>query len=514
MKAQTVVILDFGSQYTQLIARRVREINVYSVIYPCSVDPATVERERPIALILSGGPNSVYDDGAPQLDERYLDLGLPILGICYGMQQVVRLRGGEVVHGERGGEYGRTSASFKTDVSVFNGLPEESVVWMSHGDQAASLPNGYEAIASSINCPHAAVAGEGGKFIGLQFHPEVTHTDQGLQILRNFLFGICGAKGDWKMSSFIDTTVDAIRRRVGGEKVVLGLSGGVDSSVAALLLHEAIGDDLECIFVDNGFLRKNEAEQVVSTFRDHFKMRFHFVDAAEDFLSAIAGVEDPELKRRRIGHTFIDVFRREATKLKEVRYLAQGTLYPDVIESVAAHGGPTATIKTHHNVGGLPEELGFELIEPLRNLFKDEVRKIGRLLGLPGSIVGRHPFPGPGLAVRLPGRVTREDLDTLREADAIMIDELRNGGFYDRTSQVFAVLLPVYSVGVMGDNRTYGRVVALRAVTTEDFMTADWARLPYDLLAKISNRIINEVEGVNRVVYDISSKPPSTIEWE
>ncbi len=514
LKPQTVVILDFGSQYTQLIARRVREINVYSVIYPCTVDLSTVEGERPIALILSGGPNSVYDDGAPQLDARYLDMGIPILGICYGMQQAVRLRGGNVVRGSQGGEYGRTTTRFKSDTTVFNGLPEESVVWMSHGDQAATLPDGYEVLASSANCPHAALIGEGGRFVGLQFHPEVTHTDHGLQILRNFLFGICDARGDWKMSSFIDTTVNAIRKQVGGEKVVLGLSGGVDSSVAALLLHEAIGDDLECIFVDNCFLRKDEAKQVVSTFRDHFKIRFHLVDASDEFLAAIDGVDDPELKRRRIGHTFIKIFEQEAAKLKGVRYLAQGTLYPDVIESVAAHGGPTATIKTHHNVGGLPEELGFELIEPLRNLFKDEVRQIGTLLGLPGSIVGRHPFPGPGLAVRIPGRVTREDLETLREADAILLDELRNAGFYDRTSQVFAVLLPVYSVGVMGDNRTYGRVVAIRAVTTEDFMTADWARLPYDLLAKISNRIINEVAGINRVVYDISSKPPSTIEWE
>jgi len=514
LEAQTVVILDFGSQYTQLIARRVRELNVYSIIHPCSTDFITIEAEKPIALILSGGPSSVYDEGAPGLDARFVEMGIPVLGICYGMQQIVKHRGGEVARGERGGEYGRTPVRFETARPIFSGIPEEGIVWMSHGDQAVALPPGFEVAASSEGCPNTAVVGDGGKTVGLQFHPEVTHTENGLQILRNFLFGICGAAGDWKMSSYIEEAVENIRGRVAGDKVVLGLSGGVDSSVAALLLHKAIGDDLECIFVDNCFLRKDEAEQVVSTFRDHFNIRLHHVDASGKFLEAVKDVDEPEEKRRRIGHTFIEVFRDVASKLKNVRYLAQGTLYPDVIESVSAHGGPTATIKTHHNVGGLPDELGFELVEPLRYLFKDEVREMGRLLGLPDSIVGRHPFPGPGLAVRIPGRVTREDLEMLREADAILLDELRRAGYYDRTSQVFAVLLPVYSVGVMGDCRTYARVIAVRAVVTEDFMTADWVRLPYDLLARISNRIINEVKGVNRVVYDISSKPPSTIEWE
>jgi GMP synthase (glutamine-hydrolysing) len=514
LSTQKVVILDFGAQYTQLIARRVRELNVYSVVFPFDADFSSVQAEKPIALILSGGPNSVYAPGAPQLDRRYLDLGIPVLGICYGMQQIVRLLGGTVEQGERGGEYGNTAVRFETTEPIFAGIPDESIVWMSHGDHAAALPEGFRAVAGSEGCPHAAVISGDGRIVGLQFHPEVTHTEQGRVILRNFLFGTCGAVGDWKMSSFIDNTVASLRRKLAGERVLLGLSGGVDSSVTALLLQKAIGDDLDCIFVDNCFLRKGEAEEVASTFRDHFRIRLHSVDASEVFLEAIRDVDDPEEKRRRIGHTFIRIFREKAAELKGIGYLAQGTLYPDVIESVAAHGGPTATIKTHHNVGGLPEELGFKLVEPLRSLFKDEVREIGRLMGLPSSMVGRHPFPGPGLAVRVPGRVTREDLEILREADAVLIEELRNAGMYDRTSQVFAVLLPVYSVGVMGDERTYARVVALRAVVTEDFMTADWARLPYDLLARISNRIINEVRGVNRVVYDISSKPPSTIEWE
>ena len=513
-QTQTVVILDFGSQYTQLIARRVRELNVFSVIHPYNADFTAVRAEKPIALILSGGPSSVYAPGAPELDPRYLDLEIPILGICYGMQQVIRLRGGKVVRGERGGEYGRTLVRFDGEHPLFAGLPGESVAWMSHGDQTDVLPGGFATVASSDSCRNAAVIGEEGRFLGLQFHPEVTHTEQGLQILRNFLYGVCGARGEWKMSSYIDTAVDAIRRRVTGERVLLGLSGGVDSSVAALLVHRAVGDDLECLFVDNGFLRKGEAEQVVSTFKDFFQIRLHAVDASETFLEAVRGIGDPEEKRRRIGHTFIEVFREKARELKGVRYLAQGTLYPDVIESVSAHGGPTATIKTHHNVGGLPDELGFELVEPLRSLFKDEVRELGRLLGLPGSIVMRHPFPGPGLAVRIPGPVTREDLDILREADAVVIEELHKAGYYDRTAQAFAVLLPVYSVGVMGDFRTYARVIAVRAVVTDDFMTADWARLPQELLSMISNRIINEVKGVNRVVYDISSKPPATIEWE
>jgi len=514
LTSEKVVILDFGSQYTQLIARRVRELKVYSIILPCTAKQEEIEALKPAALIFSGGPSSIYETGAPSVESSLFDLGIPVLGICYGMHATVRVRGGDVTPGDEGGEYGRTKVRFDTSHPLFLNLKEESVVWMSHGDVCTGLPDGYRAVASSATCRCAAVTGEDGRFFGLQFHPEVTHTEQGTQILRNFLYGVCNVHGDWEMSSYIDTAVESIRRSVAGEKVVLGLSGGVDSSVAALLINRAIGEDLECIFVDNCFLRKGEADQVVSTFKDHFNVRLHHVDASQRFLDALSGVSAPEEKRRRIGHTFIDVFREVAEQLRGIRYLAQGTLYPDVIESTSAHGGPSATIKTHHNVGGLPEELGFELVEPLRDLFKDEVREIGRILGLPESIVNRHPFPGPGLAVRIPGLVILEDLEILREADAIVLEELRNAGQYERTSQVFAVLLPVKSVGVMGDARTYGRVIAVRAVVTEDFMTADWARLPYDLLAIISNRIINEVKGVNRVVYDISSKPPATIEWE
>jgi len=516
---QTIVVLDFGSQYTQLIARRVREQKVYCEILPCRVDNSELFDRNPIGVILSGGPRSVYSPGAPTVSREILEMGVPILGICYGLQGSVMELGGEVARGGSGGEYGRTTiktgcATSDPSSPILTGLPESMTVWMSHGDRVETLPEGFTTLAVSEDCPHAAVQGLDGRFVGLQFHPEVTHTDMGDVILRNFLYGMCNANGDWEMSSFIDTTISSIRSKAAGQKVILGLSGGVDSSVAALLLHEAIGDDLECIFVDNCFLRKGEAEEVVSTFRDHFKIKLHAIDASERFLSAVKDVSDPEIKRKRIGHTFIDIFKEAALALRDVRYLAQGTLYPDVIESVSPFGGPSAVIKTHHNVGGLPAELGFDLIEPLRELFKDEVRQIGKIMGLPSSIRNRHPFPGPGLAVRIPGPVTREYLEILREADAILIEELRVAGFYEKTSQVFAVLLPVRSVGVMGDARTYEKVIALRAVVTEDFMTADWARLPYDLLAVISNRIINEVPGVNRVVYDISTKPPATIEWE
>jgi len=514
VKNQTVVILDFGSQYTQLIARRVREHKVYSRIYPCKVSVSEIADLEPIGIILSGGPNSVYDSGAPRLASEILDMGVPVLGICYGLQAAVLELGGTVSRGKSGGEYGRTRIRIADHGTAFNGLPDELTVWMSHGDMVDSLPGGFRSLAASETCPCAAVEGLDGRFLGLQFHPEVTHTEMGGVILRNFLYGVCGADGDWEMTSFIDSTVAAVRRKAAGEKVVLGLSGGVDSSVAAILIQKAIGHDLECIFVDNCFLREGEARQVVSTFHDHFDVKLHAVDASERFLSAIKGVADPEEKRNRIGHTFIDVFKEISLSLKGIKYLAQGTLYPDVIESVSAHGGPSAVIKTHHNVGGLPAELGFELIEPLKDLFKDEVRQIGKLLGLPSGIVGRHPFPGPGLAVRILGEVRKHDLETLRRADAILLEEVKNAGYYDRTSQTFAVLLPVQSVGVMGDERTYERVLALRAVVTEDFMTADWARLPYDLLALIANRVINEVDGINRVVYDISSKPPATIEWE
>ena len=512
---QKVLILDFGSQYTQLIARRVREHDVLSEILPWNADPARIAAEAPIGIILSGGPRSVYEEDAPRVAPEVLDLGVPILGICYGLQTTTLALGGRVARGSGGGEYGRTEIRLDHGASpLFTGLPERITVWMSHGDRVEVPAEGFSTLAASDDCPHAALFGMEGRFFGLQFHPEVTHTEQGAVILRNFLHGICGARGDWEMSSFVDDAVEAIRARAAGERVVLGLSGGVDSSVAALLIHRALGDALECIFVDNGFLRKGEADEVVATFRDHFRIELHAVDASERFLEAIRDVSDPEEKRRRIGHTFIDVFGEVAASLKGVRYLAQGTLYPDVIESAPVPGGPAETIKTHHNVGGLPENLDFELIEPLRDLFKDEVRRLGRILGLPASIVERHPFPGPGLAVRVPGPVTPEALAVLREADAILLDEVRKAGWYDRTSQVFAVLLPVHSVGVMGDARTFERVVALRAVVTEDFMTADWARLPHDLLARIGNRIINEVCGINRVLYDISSKPPSTIEWE
>jgi len=514
VKHQTVAILDFGSQYTQLIARRVREHKVKSKIYPCSIDFAKVAEDNPIGIIFSGSPRSVYASNAPKVNREFLDLGVPVLGICYGLQATALELGGKVARGTDGGEYGRTRVRVKSESLLLSDLPDEIVAWMSHGDTVESLPPGFKTIAESEVCPNAAVEWLEGRFYGLQFHPEVTHTEMGAVILRNFLYGICGARGDWDMESIIVNSVKTIAEKAAGNKVVLGLSGGVDSSVAALLIQKAIGDDLECIFVDNCFLRQGEVDQVVNTFRDHFKIKLHAVDASERFLAAIQGVSDPEEKRRRIGHTFIEVFTEISKKLDRVKFLAQGTLYPDVIESVSPHGGPSATIKTHHNVGGLPSALEFELIEPLRDLFKDEVRQIGRIMGLPSSIVDRHPFPGPGLAVRVLGEVRMQDLEILRKADAVLLEEIRNSGYYNRTSQVFAVILPVQSVGVMGDERTYDRVLAIRAVTTEDFMTADWARLPYDLLATIANRIINEVDGINRVVYDISSKPPATIEWE
>lgn len=514
MKHQTVAILDFGSQYTQLIARRVRDLNVYSRILPWTASPKEIADLDPIGIILSGGPASVYDEGAPSFNKEILDINAPILGICYGLQSLVQELGGTVARGESGGEYGHTRIQVDSRSPIMAGIENSLEVWMSHGDRIEALPDGFKRVAESRSCSWAAVEGLDRRFYGLQFHPEVTHTEKGEVMLRNFLYGICNADGDWEMSSFITDAVDSIRARAAGEKVVLGLSGGVDSAVTALLIHQAIGDRLECILVDNCFMRQGEVEQVRDTFRDHFNIKLHTVNASHQFLAAIEGVSDPEEKRKRIGNTFIEVFREMAQSISDVRYLAQGTLYPDVIESSMASDGHSEVIKTHHNVGGLPDELGFDLIEPLRTLFKDEVRRIGRLLGLPAAMVERHPFPGPGLAVRVVGEVHEEDLDRLRLADSILLEEIRNAGFYDRTSQVFAVLLPVQSVGVMGDTRTYDKVIAVRAVNSEDFMTADWARLPYDLLARISTRIINEVDGVNRVVYDISSKPPATIEWE
>ncbi|MEW6746823.1 MAG: glutamine-hydrolyzing GMP synthase [Planctomycetota bacterium] len=514
---EMIAVIDFGSQYTQLIARRIRELKVYCEIYPCHVDVARIRALPGLkGIVLSGGPNSVYVPGAPRLDPSLLDLGVPVLGICYGMQ-VMALAEEGIVHRGTSGEYGRASmrlvASAET-VPLLRGLAPQATVWMSHGDQVGALPAGFEVLASSSACPVAAMRHRERPLYGLQFHPEVTHTEQGRALLLNFLVQVCHCAQSWEMASYVERTVAGIRARVGAERVILGLSGGVDSSVAALLCQQAIGDRLTAIFVDNGLLRKGEAEQVERTFRDHFQIDLRVARSSQRFLAALAGVTDPEEKRRRIGRLFIDVFAEQARALGDVRFLAQGTLYPDVIESQSVHGGPTSTIKTHHNVGGLPEDLRFELIEPLRELFKDEVRHVGRLLGLPETILKRHPFPGPGLAVRVIGPVTPEALEILRAADAIFLDELERASLYEATAQAFCVLLPVRSVGVMGDARTYEQVIALRAVKTFDFMTADWADLPYAFLGLVANRIANEVKGVNRVVYDISSKPPATIEWE
>jgi len=524
---ENIVILDFGSQYTQLIARRVRETGVYSEIFPCTVDRDTVAAQNPKGLILSGGPCSVYDEEAPPLDPSLLDLRrddgapVPVLGICYGLQAMAHQMGGAVERADRR-EFGRARIQVSQDGSdapkLFRSVPDGSTVWMSHSDHLTALPDGYEVIARTDNAPIAAVRNTAAPHYGVQFHPEVVHTDSGRQILENFAYEICECHGDWTPASFVEEQTEEIRERVGAKHVILGLSGGVDSSVAAALLHRALGDQLHCIFVNNGLLRKGEWDQVQDTFRGHFDMDLHTEDATERFLERLDGVTDPEEKRNIIGNTFIEVFEEQtdaiATELgHRPEFLAQGTLYPDLIESVSFKG-PSETIKTHHNVGGLPEELDFELIEPFRELFKDEVREIGRLLEVPDPIVDRHPFPGPGLAIRILGPVTRDRLALLREADAIFIDELRANDLYDEVWQAFAVLLPVQSVGVMGDERTYENVCALRAVTSVDGMTADWAHLPHDFIGHVSNRIVNEVPGINRTVYDVSSKPPATIEWE
>jgi GMP synthase (glutamine-hydrolysing) len=507
---ETIIILDFGGQYTQLIARRVRELGVYSEIAPYNTSVDEIRQKRPRGIILSGGPSSVYEEGAPHPDPAVIDLGVPVLGICYGVQLLAYFLGGEVKPSERR-EYGHAEIRAVGESRLLKGLPSPIKVWMSHGDYVSRPPEGF-VVTAATDAAIGAVEDQARNLYGVQFHPEVAHTPEGKDILRNFLTGICNLRCDWTMASFIETTVEEIRRRVGEGRAVCGLSGGVDSSVAAALVARAIGDRQTCIFVDTGMLRKNEFEEVLEAYRE-MSLNVVGVAAGERFLTRLAGVTDPERKRKIIGNEFIEVFQEEARKLGEVDFLVQGTLYPDVIESVSVKG-PSAVIKSHHNVGGLPEKMRLKLVEPLRELFKDEVRRVGRELGLPEEIIGRQPFPGPGLAVRILGEVTADRVALLQEADAIVIEEMRRADLYDRVWQSFAVLLPVSTVGVMGDNRTYDNTVAIRAVESLDGMTADWARLPYDVLQRISSRIVSEVRGVNRVVYDISSKPPSTIEWE
>jgi GMP synthase (glutamine-hydrolysing) len=511
--SERILILDFGSQYTQLIARRVREAKVYCEIFPFNAGLEKVKAFRPKGLILSGGPSSVYDAGSPLIDKAHLELGIPVLGICYGMQLLTYVLGGQVAKSAKR-EFGRAELSIHKNEGFFAGIGEggKTTVWMSHGDRIEKMPAGFSAIAHTDNSPTAAMADEKKKFYGVQFHPEVVHTPLGMQILRNFVYKICKCEPTWTMASFVDYSVSEIRKSVGKKQAVCGLSGGVDSSVAAVLVYKAIGKQLTCIFVNNGVLRKDEAEKVQHTFKD-MGLNLKYVDASAEFLAKLKGVEDPEKKRKIIGNTFIDVFEREALAVGGAGFLVQGTLYPDVIESVSFKG-PSAIIKSHHNVGGLPEKMKLKLVEPLRELFKDEVRAIGREMKMPDDIIDRQPFPGPGLAIRILGEVTEARTSLLREADAIVIEEIKKAGLYKEIWQSFAVLLPIKTVGVMGDERTYENVVAIRAVTSQDGMTADWARIPYDLLGVMSNRIINEVKGVNRVVYDISSKPPSTIEWE
>lgn len=507
-----VLVLDFGSQYTQLIARRIREAGVYSRIVRYDVPSHDVLKMAPRGLVLSGGPSSVLEAGAPHPDPGLFSLGIPILGICYGLQVTAHLLGGKVAPATTR-EYGPAELVIDDKDELFAELEARQRVWMSHGDRVESLPSGFQVLAHTADAPVAAVRDQQTKIYGLQFHPEVAHTPNGLQILRNFLYRVCGCAGGWSAGSFIEQAVERIRAQVGTGRAICALSGGVDSAVAAVLTAHAIGGQLTCVFVDTGLLRYGEAEQVCATFAEGVPFQFRFVDASARFLTKLGGVTDPEEKRRIIGAEFIRVFEEEARRVKEVKFLVQGTLYPDVIESTSTRG-PSAKIKTHHNVGGLPEKMGLALVEPLRELFKDEVRQVGRELGLPEPLLGRHPFPGPGLAVRIPGEVTAERVAVLQQVDRIFIDALRESGWYDKVWQAFAVLVPVRTVGVMGDERTYESVVALRAVTSQDGMTADWARLPHDLLAAVSNRIINTVRGVNRVVYDLSSKPPSTIEWE
>ncbi|MCH2394631.1 glutamine-hydrolyzing GMP synthase [Oceanibaculum sp.] len=511
-----ILILDFGSQVTQLIARRVREAGVYCEIFPFNVDPARIREFGPKAIILSGGPASPAEEGSPRAPQLVFDMGVPLLGICYGQMTMAAQLGGTVESGHHR-EFGRALLDVKEPSGLFDGVwapGEKHTVWMSHGDRITQLPPGFKVKGVSQNAPYALIEDEGRHYYGLMFHPEVVHTPDGAKLIHNFVLNVAGCRGDWTMAAFRQQAVEAIRKQVGSGRVICGLSGGVDSSVAAILIHEAIGDQLTCVFVDHGLMRLNEAEEVVTMFRDHYNIPLVHVDASDTFIGALEGQSDPEVKRKTIGRLFIDVFEAEAKKIGGADFLAQGTLYPDVIESVSFTGGPSVTIKSHHNVGGLPARMNMKLVEPLRELFKDEVRALGRELGLPDRFVGRHPFPGPGLAIRCPGGVTREKLDILRQADAVYLDEIRKAGLYDAIWQAFAVLLPVQTVGVMGDGRTYEFVCALRAVTSVDGMTADFYHFDMEFLSRVATRIINEVKGVNRVTYDITSKPPGTIEWE
>jgi GMP synthase (glutamine-hydrolysing) len=516
-----ILILDFGAQYTQLIARRVREARVFCEIHPCDVPDAFVREFSPKGVILSGSHMSAYEESTARAPKAVFELGVPVLGICYGMQTMAQQLGGRVEAGKVR-EFGYAEVRARGHTKLLDGIEDSRnaeghgllKVWMSHGDKVVEMPSGFKLMASTDTCPIAGMADEARRFYGVQFHPEVTHTRQGTKLLHRFVHGICGCAGDWNMPDYVAEAVTRIREQVGREEVILGLSGGVDSSVAAALIHKAIGERLTCVFVDTGLLRLNEAAQVMDTFARHMRLKVIHVDASADFYAALKGVADPEPKRRIIGKQFVDVFQQEAAKIKNAKWLAQGTIYPDVIESAGGKTKKATTIKSHHNVGGLPETLHLKLLEPLRELFKDEVRELGIALGLPREMVFRHPFPGPGLGVRILGEVKKEYADLLRRADDIFIQELRAAGWYDKTAQAFAVFLPVKSVGVMGDGRTYEYVVALRAVQTTDFMTAEWTPLPHELLAKVSSRIINEVRGINRVAYDISSKPPATIEWE
>ena len=509
---EKIIILDFGSQYTQLIARKIREQKVYCEILPCNLPFEKIKLCNPKGIIFSGGPSSVYKKNAPLCSKKIFELNIPILGICYGMQLMAHLLNGKVASSSKR-EYGRAVLKHSTSSPLFLGVKQEIKVWMSHGDRIKSLPEGFTSTAQTNNSPHAVMENNKRNFYGLQFHPEVAHTEHGVDILRNFIFKTCGCSATWDMGSFIEYSVQDIKKRVNGGKVLSALSGGVDSSVVSVLIHKAIGNKLTCIFVDNGLLRKGEAEKVVAAFKDNFHINLLYVDGSKQFLERLNGVKDPEKKRKIIGNEFINIFEQEAKKIGKVDFLAQGTLYPDVIESVSFKG-PSAVIKSHHNVGGLPKRMRLKLIEPVRELFKDEVRILGKELEMPHSLLYRQPFPGPGLAIRILGEISLPRLELLREADAILLEEIKRAGLYEKIWQSFAVLLPVKTVGVMGDSRTYENVVGIRAVNSKDGMTADWVHLPYELLEKISNRIINEVKGVNRVVYDISSKPPSTIEWE